>query len=367
MLRRQLPMLIGVAAVLLTGREVAGGKAPQAALGARAERKDGKGVAVSWIAFLSTWTGKKVTGWPAGSRKAPDAAVADLFVVQPDGSGEKQLSDDHAIWRSSGVWAPDAPRLAWAGEKGLMVTDLAQGTEQVLLPGTYSDWAWGPRGDRLAVLSDGQGWLRVYDLTGRQLAEWRGPEARVVRFAKLAWSSQGALAVYLRKSSEVWVTTDAVQLAAWRAIPLGWPIAGLGWSPDGKRLLLVDAPETEDYPRIWMASADGSNLRPLHAHSTGPEEVPVISPDGTMVAYVVGTHGKERAHVGALDGSWDRDLTPADAWAYHPTWSPDSTRVAFAAHPPGVRRIYIADVATGTATQLTSSSDDFEPVWSPAY
>jgi len=138
----------------------------------------------------------------------------------------------------------------------------------------------------------------------------------------------------------------------------------------GRTLLLVrQEPVTEDNLHIWLAKADGSELRRLHPTATRGEHAPVFSPDGKKIAFVTGPHGHERVYVSALDGSSERDLTPADTWADHPTWSPDSTEIAFHAvsYTDGTRQIYIADITGAAARRLPGSTDDFQPVWSPAY
>jgi WD40 repeat protein len=317
-----------------------------------------------------------IAGWMGGP---PSEQVPNVFVVRPDGSDERQLSDDRDLGRPPARWAPTAPLLAWLGDKGLVVSDLARGTERVVVP-PASDvaqailaFAWGPCSDRLAVATPTA--VRIYNLAGKQLAEWRGPKERPGRFwTSLDWSSRGRLAVLQNWHSvgvglyAVWVTADSEKLSGWKCLRPDWTIINLGWSPDGKTLLLGG----ED--RIWLANAELGNLRPLHPRATQSEYGARISPDGKLVAFLTGLWGTPQGVyvvVSALDGSWQKDVTPTDSRVYDLalTWSPDSTRVAFTTlfYPGAVARIYAADLKADSTKRLLASDSDSWPVWSPAY
>ncbi len=59
--------------------------------------------------------------------------------------------------------------------------------------------------------------------------------------------------------------------------------------------------------------------------------------------------------ISAADGSKKPIQTPAGARVSNATWSPDSTAVAFFVHSEDATHIWIADVATGKARQLTKT------------
>ena len=65
------------------------------------------------------------------------------------------------------------------------------------------------------------------------------------------------------------------------------------------------------------------------------------------------------------DGS-DLRRIDADVWIEYPSFSPDGARIAFMGHDGGDYDVYVADLATGTASRLTEAPrSDGWPAWSP--
>ena len=131
---------------------------------------------------------------------------------------------------------------------------------------------------------------------------------------------------------------------------------------------------------IHRGAVDGSGAQNVTATLDLLEDAPAASPDGARIAFqapesaggsdatgiwVMPADGGERREVSAAFGT---QLVAAE----DPTWSPDGTRVAFVAQvwlDGGSRsevRLYVADVAGGTVTPLTSHNPGIdEPAWSP--
>jgi Tol biopolymer transport system component len=127
---------------------------------------------------------------------------------------------------------------------------------------------------------------------------------------------------------------------------------------------------------IFVVGSDGRGLRQL---TTGRDQEPVWSPDGTRIAFVrsvkVGIDRDEivtrpAIYVVDADGSGLRRLSPRGAYDEEPSWSPDGERLAFSRS---------ADVTDGLDTDLWVTNRDgtsarqltFHPVldelsdWSP--
>jgi len=138
------------------------------------------------------------------------------------------------------------------------------------------------------------------------------------------------------------------------------------WSPDGQFVVYRDSRRgiNED-DEIYIVRADGTRARNLTsdpANDWGPD----WSSDGKWITFNSDrTGGALGGYLVRPDGS-DLIRLPTDVWVEYPTFSPDGTKIAFMGHDGGDYDIFVADVATGEATQLTDASgSDGWPAWSP--
>ena len=118
-------------------------------------------------------------------------------------------------------------------------------------------------------------------------------------------------------------------------------------SPDGKRVLFSG--EVGGNSGLWTAALDGSSLRRLGHGSNGR-----FSPDGRSVAYVDYTSALCPAIlvVSSAGGRARRVARCAD----NPTWSPDSTRIAFVDErggPSARRHLAVVGARGGRVRALT--------------
>jgi TolB protein len=281
--------------------------------------------------------------------------LTSLYTVRPDGSGLRRLTvppTRQALGGDSGpVWAPGGKRLVfernlpyWGTDRmHLMAVSARGGATRQLTPGPFDAMpSFSPDGRRILFTRVVQSLvaptasLFTMDGSGRHLeplladgidlsAAW-SPDGRTIAFSRLESTSRP-----LRDATLYLADADGSQLRS-----LGLHGLSPAWSPDGERLAFV--------------SFDDANAPPCQAAS--------CPPSGEL--YVVGA-----------DGSGLRRLTSSKADDEHPSWSPDGSRIAFASgfdvrsegHAPW---LMVIRAAGGKPVRVGRMTGVIDPSWSPA-
>ena len=139
------------------------------------------------------------------------------------------------------------------------------------------------------------------------------------------------------------------------------------WSPDGTRIAFIADPEDwlPDSGRLYTMAADGTDVR-LVAPSLDTVDFypPVWSPDGQRIAFLVrdekGPGVRRVLYTVAADGS---DLKRVSEIVGVPSWSPDSSELAFAVGSSEAG-VYAAR-PDGTGLRLITPGQAMRVVWSP--
>ncbi|MCK4593543.1 PD40 domain-containing protein [bacterium] len=114
---------------------------------------------------------------------------------------------------------------------------------------------------------------------------------------------------------------------------------------------------------IYLLKDDGTLFR---LTDTGDNGLPVVSPDGYMIAFSSKRDGDSEIFLINSDGGGLWQLTNNDAEDASPTWSPDSRWIAYSSNRDGNFEIYVTDVYGRNPRRLTRDpADDLTPAWSP--
>jgi TolB protein len=150
------------------------------------------------------------------------------------------------------------------------------------------------------------------------------------------------------------------------------------WSADGQRITFHS--NYANFSGNWdvfSVKVDGTNVQRLTALS-GDEVLPELSPDGSKIVYTSGTgaymfitvmdaDGKNRKRLTRLEDIVLPDGTigtPPAQSDWHPSWSPDGSRIVFTSDRGGSTDIFIMNSDGTDITQLTSDYHrDYEPIW----
>ncbi|MEZ5291292.1 MAG: S9 family peptidase [Vicinamibacterales bacterium] len=196
--------------------------------------------------------------------------------------------------------------------------------------------------------------------------------------------------------SHVWKAPADASVPA-RQITFGERETQPSWSPDGRYMSFVAARGHASEPgtsQIWVMRSDGGEAWALTSAAADVEQY-AWAPDSRHVAFTVADAetADEKAAVERRDDErqFERPSRPVHLWIVDLdtkgaarvtsgtdvtiqgalSWSPDSTRVAFAAGPSallrdGRRDVYIADTATSALEKVSANfGPDSNPRFSP--
>ena len=132
------------------------------------------------------------------------------------------------------------------------------------------------------------------------------------------------------------------------------------WSPDGRSVLAIPGEDINTgIFRIDVAGATSTNL----VQAAGVEDTPAFSPNGRTIAFsLLPTGGNdEDIYLADADGRNIRRLTTDPAYEYQPRWSPDGGTIAFVRGGD----LWLMRADGSRARRLTSGLTVDSPTWSP--
>jgi Tol biopolymer transport system component len=120
---------------------------------------------------------------------------------------------------------------------------------------------------------------------------------------------------------------------------------------------------------LFTMEADGSSVTRIPIELPGEVFHPSWSPDGTKLAFDVQVQsegGDTEIYAVNADGSNLSKLTSTAGWNFLPAWSPDGSRIAYV-HTSGYNHdIWVMDADGSNPVRLTHDPDlDLNPTWSP--
>jgi Tol biopolymer transport system component len=363
-------------------------------------------------------------GWDAEPAISPDETLVaytsntsgspEIWVVDPDGGEPLRLTDDMSEKRKP-TWFPDGRALAFVsvrnGLPSVWKVSRLGGSASLLLENADMP-AVSPDGKRIAFARPGPNGLnriwvapladpsRSERLTGGDAGDWEHTDP--------AWSPDGSLLCYAA-FSDLWtipaaggkprrLTHDAendreptfapdglsVYFSSTRSNPVSiWKVAldggaaarilsGTGTaghpslSRNGRRLVFSTA-----VMHLYVVVLDRRTGIVSRIASSRNDQMPVMAPDGSAVAYCSNRLGTHDLWLDALDrgrttGRPPRRLTDLDPGPATPAFSPDGEWIAFFRHFNGHRDLWAVPLSGAAPRALVEGGgDNVHPAYSP--
>lgn len=268
----------------------------------------------------------------------------DLFIVHPDGSGKRALTDTDDLAEAQPNWSPDRRHVVYTAGTGLAgapwnlwTVDVATGERVQITAGPeHYEPDWHPSGGLIAFTNIGR--------TG-------GVPTRS-EIAVVAPDGSGMRSLIRLDSTAYGVVNPT-------------------WSPDGRHIAFTLSSSFSG-GELYVMDADGSNVRRLVAHGGWNDIDPAWSPDGRFVAFASGPYRGDRT----VHDIWLVDVQTGAAgtiarhttWDLrHPAWSPDGRTIVFNAEfetAPSRWALYLVPSRGGAVTGPVSVG--VEPDWAGA-
>jgi Tol biopolymer transport system component len=272
---------------------------------------------------------------------------AQLFTINPDGTGLRQVTRVGHDGAENPVWSPDGTRIAFdtnAG-KGVNVFTIApDGTGLLSLPLGVGDFNGDP----------------AYSPDGAQIS-----------FDQDAGDSRPTVhGIYVANADGSGARRVTTGIATKKAYD-----TESQWSPDGTRLAFTRVKNSRQ-AAIFTVKLDGTDLRQITPYKLDAAS-PDWSPDGTRIAFNTywDPHPGKSANVYTIrpDGTGLTALTRhrgGRTHSFRPSWAPDGSKLVIARFVPrgkgGRLNLYTINPDGSRAKRLTNVRFAAQPDWGTA-
>ena len=303
--------------------------------------------------------------------KVNDKWETSVWIMNADGTRSRML-----LKGASPVWSPDGSRIAYVAEgepRGSQIfvkyVDVdGPATQVTRLTESPSDITWTP---------DGKNIVFRMNVPPSTQSRWRVEnQLNAMRPRNATWTAAPRIVEKLNyRRDGTGFTSDNVSQLFVVTADGGTPrqvttdehgVSAIDLAPDGRTVYFSSGPRSPDGEYAWRESdvyavdlANG-NIRQVTTRK-GPDNGPVVSPDGKLIAYTGydwtdDTWRDSRLYVINADGTSPRVLTESlDRSPSSLIWAKDGSGIYFTAQDKGSQNLYFAPL-NGAVRQVTTGT-----------
>lgn len=206
-------------------------------------------------------------------REGRPASRSDIYVMNADGSGVRNLTGALPGFAGDPAWSPDGRYIVFESQRGtnsdIYTVHIQTGKRQRLTTSRAPDEdpAWSPDGRRIAFTSgrDGNREIYVMDRTGDRISN---PARNISRNSASdrnpSWSPNGDLVAFdsdRDRNLEIYTTNERFVL---RRLTNNSGLDALpAWAPNGKSIVFVSDREEPGNRDLYVMNSNGSSVRKL--------------------------------------------------------------------------------------------------------
>ena len=233
----------------------------------------------------------------------------DLFLMRPDASARKNITNTADFHEAAARFAPDGQRILYYripraskvdnntyGTFDLVIAS-ADGSNPVVFGKDYPWASWGPKGETLSCLS--KSGVQIVDVSTKKVVRtldrkgifeqlFASPDGKWLCGTANGLGEHWTIARMDSTSGELNPVSDG---KCYNCTP--------DWFPDSTRIVFSKGiPCTLDYAQLWMANGDGSGRSLIYAETGRHIYGGMVSPDARYVLFT-----KSQKDLGKIDNS----------------------------------------------------------------
>ncbi|MGH7526130.1 MAG: DPP IV N-terminal domain-containing protein [Gemmatimonadales bacterium] len=245
----------------------------------------------------------------------------EIYVINPDGSGQTRLTDNDVI-DADPTWSPDRSKIAFVSDGDIYVMNPDGSGQTPLTNDAFDDMEpeWSRDGSKIAFVSFRGGNTDIWMIN---------PDGT------------GPIELTTTSSSE----------------------RDPSWSPDGSKLVF------ESLGDIWVMNASVGSMPTKLTTNPFSDAHPAWSPDGSRIVYTANSMADDgegsadpffELHLMNPDGSGKVKITTDNFMDLESSWSPDGSRLVYTSYRPGTPQLMTMNATGGGESPLTPPAQSSE-------